>query len=134
MISFSPLPIRIIAGISFILHGLPKLQDLGRTQGFFTQIGLPPELAIVIGLLEVIGGIALLLGVLTRVAATLLAIDMVGAILLVKISEGYVGGAELELLLFAICISLLISGPGRLSIEKDILKREIFYSGKPKKT
>jgi putative oxidoreductase len=55
---------------------------------------------------------------------------MIGAILLVKISKGFVGGYELELLLIAIGISLLLTGPGRISIEWDVLKREIFPRGR----
>ena len=124
--SFAPLPIRIMAGISFIMHGLPKFGDMGKTQGFFGTIGLPPELALPIALLEVIGGFALILGIATRIASVLFIIEMPGAILGAKITDGFVGGYELDLLLMAIAISLLISGPGRVSIERDILKRELF--------
>ena len=109
-----------------MLHGLPKLLDIPGTQTSFTNMGLPPELAVVIGLLEVIGGLAILLGILTRIAAGLLAIQMIGATLLVKLSKGFIGGYELDLLYFAIMISLILSGPGSLSIERSILKREIF--------
>jgi len=129
-ITFSPLPLRIIAGIAFILHGLPKLSGIGKTSGFFGSIGLPPELALPIALLEIIGGFALIVGILTRIASILFIIEMIGAILAAKISKGFVGGYELELLLMFISISLLISGPGRISIEREILKREIFPKAK----
>lgn len=124
--TFSPLPLRIIAGTAFIMHGLPKLSGMSKTQGFFGSLGLPPELALPIALLEVLGGIALLLGIFTRIASILFIIEMIGVILAVKITKGFVGGYELELLLMFISISLLISGPGRISIERDVLKREIF--------
>ncbi len=127
---YGPLPIRILAGITFIAHGLPKFEDIAGTQGFFGSIGLPPELAIPIGLLEVIGGVFLLVGVVTRITAGLFIIDMLGATLLVKIPDGFVGGYELELLLIAVSVSLFLTGPGRISIEWDILKREIFPRGK----
>src|SRR5215211_9042298 len=130
LIMLGPLPIRILAGILFIAHGLPKFEDIGGTQGFFGSVGIPPELAVPIGLLEVIGGIFLLVGVVTRVAAALFIIEMIGATLLVKISKGFVEGYELELLLISIGISLLLTGPGRISIEWDILKREIFPRGR----
>lgn len=130
LLMFGPLPIRIVAGITFIAHGLPKFENIAGIQGFFGSMGLPPELALPIGLLEVIGGIFLLVGVVTRIAAVLLIIDMIGATLLVKISKGFVGGYELELLLIAIGISLLLTGPGRISIERDVLKREIFPRGR----
>jgi putative oxidoreductase len=127
---YGPLPIRILAGIAFIAHGMPKLLDPSMTQGFFPNIGLPPELAIPIGILEVVGGFAILVGLLTRIISILFVIEMIGAISLAKISEGFVGGFELDLLLMSISISLLLTGPGRISIEFDILRREIFPHGK----
>ncbi len=127
---YGPLPIRILAGIAFIAHGIPKLVDPAMTQGFFGNIGLPPELAIPIGLLEVVGGFAILVGVLTRVASILFITEMIGSTLVAKVSEGFVGGYELDLLLMFISISLLLTGPGRVSIEFDILRREIFPKGK----
>jgi putative oxidoreductase len=130
LLAYGPFPIRILAGITFIAHGLPKFEDIAGTQSFFGSIGLPPELVLLIGLLEVIGGISLIIGVLTRIAAALLIIDMIGAIILVKLSKGFVGGYEFELLLIAISVSLLLTGPGRISIEWDVLKREIFPRGR----
>ena len=124
--NFAPLPLRIISGIGFMMHGLPKLLDISNTQNSFTNMGLPPELAIIIGLLEFIGGLAILLGVLTRIAAGFLAINMIGAILLVKLSKGFIDGYELDLLYLAIMISLMLTGPGNVSIEKNVLKRELF--------
>src|ERR671911_2283334 len=110
LLAYGPLPIRILAGITFLAHGLPKFENIAETQGFFGSIGLPPELALPIGLLEIIGGIFLLVGVVTRIAAALLIIEMIGATLLVKISKGFVEGYELELLLISIGISLLLTG------------------------
>lgn len=130
LLAYGSLPIRIVAGITFIAHGLPKFENIAGTQGFFGSIGLPPELALPIGLLEVIGGIFLLVGVVTRISAALFIIDMIGAIVLVRLPDGFVDGYELESLLIAISVSLLITGPGRISVEWDILKREIFPRGK----
>ena len=62
--------------------------------------------------------------------SALFVIEMIAATLIVKLSEGFVGGYELELLLVAIGISLLLTGPGRISIEWDVLKREMFPRGK----
>jgi uncharacterized membrane protein YphA (DoxX/SURF4 family) len=86
--------------------------------------------AIPIGVLEVVGGFAILVGLLTRIASILFIIEMIGAPLMTKISEGFVGGYELDLLLMSISISLLLTGPGRISIEYDILRRDIFPRGK----
>ena len=126
--AFAPLPIRIMAGIAFIIHGLPKFENLQGTQGFFASVGIPADLALLIGLLEVIGGVLLIVGLLTRIASILFIIEMIGAILVVKAGNSFTGegGYEVDLLLMTISISLLLSGPGRVSIERDILKREIF--------
>ncbi len=51
---------------------------------------------------------------------------MIGAILQVKLSKGFIGGYELDLLYLAIMIRLLITEPGLLSIERNFLKREMF--------
>ena len=67
LLMFGPLPIRILAGILFIVHGLPKFEDVTITQDFFGSVGIPPELVVPIGLLEVIGGIFLLVGVITGI-------------------------------------------------------------------
>ncbi|ALI34893.1 Putative oxidoreductase CatD [Candidatus Nitrosocosmicus oleophilus] len=126
--AFAPLPVRIIAGIAFILHGLPKFENLQGTQGFFASVGIPADLALLIGLLEVIGGVLLIVGLLTRITSILFTIEMICAVLIVKADNSFMGqgGFEVDLLLMFISISLLLSGPGRVSIERDLLKREIF--------
>ena len=126
--ALAPLPVRIIAGIAFILHGLPKFENLQGTQGFFASVGIPADLALLIGLLEVIGGILLIVGLLTRITSILFTIEMICTVLIVKADNGFMGqgGFEVDLLLMFISISLLLSGPGRVSIERDLLKREIF--------
>jgi putative oxidoreductase len=134
---FGPLPIRILAGIVFIVYGLPKFENISVNQGYFGSLGLPPELVLPIALLEVIGGIFLLVGVLTRITVAIFIIEMIGAALVVWLSQDFVGGPVLKqasmltsLLSMAICVSLLLTGPGRISIEWDVLKREFFPRGK----
>src|ERR671931_2721735 len=123
---YGPLPIRILAGIAFIIHGLPKLSNIAGAEHFFANmVGLPAAMALPVGLLEVIGGIALVVGVLTRTASILFIIEMIGSTIVAKLSKGFVGGYELDLLLMAISVSLLLTGPGRISIEWDVLKREL---------
>ncbi|HEY7079412.1 MAG TPA: DoxX family protein, partial [Nitrososphaeraceae archaeon] len=117
--SFGPLPIGILAGIAFVMHGIPKLSNLTGTEHFFANmVGLPSQMALPIGLLEVVGGIALL-GVLTRVASILFILEMIGSTIIAKLSKGFVGGYELDLLLLAVSVSILLTGPGRISIEWD---------------
>lgn len=134
---FGPLPIRIMAGVAFIVAGLPKLQNISINQGYFGSLELPPELVVPIALLEVIGGIFLIVGVLTRITTSIFVIEMLGATLAVWSSERFVGGPLLKQttiltssLMAAISISLLLTGPGRISIEWDVLKIEIFPRGK----
>ena len=129
--AYSPLPIRIIAGIAFIIHGIPKLSNIPGTEHFFSNmIGLPAAMAPIVGLLEVIGGIALIVGVLTRIASILFIIEMIGSTIIAKLSKGFVGGYELDLLLLSIAVSLILSGPGRVSIEWNLIGREFFPKGK----
>jgi putative oxidoreductase len=129
-VSFGILPIRIMAGITLIAHGLPKFYDITGGNNFFRSVGIPSKLFIPIALLEAIGGLAILFGILTRIASALIVIEMIGVIVMVKLSKGFVGGYEFELLLMSICITLVIFGPGKISIENYILKREIFPKGK----
>jgi putative oxidoreductase len=123
---FGPLPVRIMAG-------LPKLENISVNQGFFGSLGLPPDLVLPIALLEVTGGVFLIVGVLTRITAAIFVIEMIGATLVVWLSQGFVGGPLLKQaavltssLLMAISISLLLTGPARIYIERDVLKREVF--------
>jgi putative oxidoreductase len=60
-------------------------------QGFFPNIGLPPELAVPIGIREVVSGFAILVGALTIIVSMLFMIEMIGATLLAKISDEFVG-------------------------------------------
>ena len=78
------------------------------------MVGLPAALALPIGLLEVIGRIVLIVGVLTRIASILFIIEMIGSTITAKLTKGFVGGCELDLLLMAISISLLLTGPGNI--------------------
>jgi len=109
----APVVLRIALGIIFILHGYPKLISSGDFVGFFTHIGIPVPsvMVIVVGLVETVGGLALLAGRWVRLAAGLLAIDMLGAIVLAKRSVGFLNGWEFDFALLAGCLSLMLSSP-----------------------
>jgi putative oxidoreductase len=135
--TFGPIWIRIVVGVIFIITGWPKLYDVQQTQSFFTMIGLPQELAVIIGLLEVVGGTLLLAGILTRILAFLFVIEMIGAITILNttfpfpIPEGYeIAQLSVPMLSLAISLSLIFTGPGRISVEWDVLKRELIPSGR----
>jgi uncharacterized membrane protein YphA (DoxX/SURF4 family) len=81
------LVLRVVVGIVFIAHGWDKWQNLSGTTGFFASVGLPVFLVYVVALIELLGGLAILLGVKTRLAGYLLAVVMAGAILSVGMDE-----------------------------------------------
>jgi len=99
-----------------MVHSLGKF-DSG-TGGFFSSIGLPSEMAPLIGLLELLGGALLVAGVLTRIAASLVAIEMLTIMVYVKKLQSFSGknGLELELLIFVVLLTVIVLGPGRISI------------------
>jgi putative oxidoreductase len=118
--------LRIVTGLIFLLHGLPKL-NLEGTAGFFGSVGVPlPQLmAIVILLIEVVGGALLIAGVATRLVSLLLVANMAVAIALVRLQAGFIGGYEFELLLMTAAFALAVTGGGAYSVEKLVLKREV---------
>ncbi|MGB6463308.1 MAG: DoxX family protein [Nitrosotalea sp.] len=108
--------LRIVVGVFFMVHSQMKF---GSGFGaFLSSLGLPAEMAVLIGLLELLGGILLIVGVLSRIASSLIAIDMLGAIVYVKKLKSFSGngGIELELLAFIILLTIIVLGPGRISI------------------
>jgi putative oxidoreductase len=73
---------------------------------------------------EFLGGIALILGVGTRIAAALIAIEMVVAILLVSIKRTFIAGWEFELMLVAAAVGVALLGAGALSLDRVFWPRE----------
>ena len=109
--------LRAAVGVIFIAHGTGKFGE--GFVGFLTgPLGLPPEMQIPIALAETVPGILLIIGVLTRISASLLSIVMLGAIFYVKEAANLTGqgGYELDLILLAACVTIIVAGPGRISI------------------
>lgn len=113
---FSPLALRLVFGILFLIHGISKFQQMAGTEQFFTKLGLPHIAVPLIALVEIIGGISLIVGIGSRIFAAILALDMIVAIFIVKLGMGFVGGYEFELALAAGLVSLILSGPGAFAI------------------
>lgn len=110
---FAPLLLRFALGAIFIVHGVQKFMGTAGFAEFFGAVGIPAPTAMVliVGAIEAVGGALVLLGIGTRVAAALLALVMLGAIITVKFSMGFVDGWEFDLALFAASVSLVLSGP-----------------------
>lgn len=130
LIQIGPFPLRIMIGITFLAHRVPSLADFGQVQGFVGRIGLPPEAAFIVAALEIGGAMAMFAGIITRITAALYIVLMLSTTLVVKLSRGFVGGFEVDLLLLVMAVSLLITDPGRISVEWDVLKREMWPRGR----
>jgi putative oxidoreductase len=127
------LALRIFVGIIFAAHGAQKLfgwfggGGLDGTGQFFGSVGLNPGylMALLAGLAEFFGGLALVVGLLVRPAAAALAFAMLVAIFSVHWTKGFFatgGGYEYALALFAASLSLLLSGAGRFSVDRVITR------------
>ncbi|RNB73141.1 DoxX family protein [Brevibacillus panacihumi] len=127
---WSLLLIRVVAGVTFLVHGIVKFQmGLDNVAGFFGSLSLPAFLAYLVTFLETIGGLALILGFGTRVFSALLGIVMIGAIFTAKLAGGFLGdgtgaGYELDLALLSMLLALVISGSSRYSVDSMFSNRK----------
>lgn len=125
---FAPLVTRVITGIIITVHGWQKLTELGPAN-FGGQalanlgVPLPVFMGYVVTFTEFVGGILLIIGLLSRLAALALTIEMVFTTLLVKTQVGFIAppgggaGAELDLALMAGFLAILLAGPGKWSLD-----------------
>lgn len=122
--SFGLTVLRIVVGIVFMVHGYQKLFKFGfhGVAGMFGHMGipLPAFFAVVVTLVEFVGGVLLITGVATRIAAALIAIEMLVAVLVVHLKNGFFnpGGIEFPLTLLAAAICLTIAGGGAFSLKR----------------
>ncbi|WP_332696134.1 DoxX family protein [Halalkalibacter lacteus] len=115
--------VRVVVGITFMLHGLDKFQTgIGNIAGWFDSVGLPGFLAYIIAVIELVGGIAMILGIGTRIVGGLFALVMVGAIVTVKLPAGFLGGFELDVILLAVSIQLAMSGSSIFSLDQVLTR------------
>ena len=117
--------VRVVTGVFFISVSIGKFTEHAQEVADFDRYGVPiPELAVyLVGAVELLGGIALVLGLATRVAALLLAADMIGAIA----TAGRVDGGTFHLgvapTLLVAMLFLLWAGPGLLAVDNRLLTR-----------
>jgi putative oxidoreductase len=130
---FAALGLRIVAGLVFLPHGYSKIFGEGGAAGFahdMPSYGIPVFLGYIAAYSELVGGILLIAGLLSRVDAFLLACNMFVAVALIQgpdaLREAPPGaiklfvllrGIELPLSLLALCAALVLIGPGRFSLD-----------------
>jgi putative oxidoreductase len=124
----STLMLRVVLGVSFFIHGLAKFQGgIENIVGWFDSIGLPGALAYMVASIELVGGIALVIGLGTRYVSILVSILMVGAIFKAKLALGFLGngqmaGYELDLAFLAIAAFLAINGSKMFALDQMVFK------------
>lgn len=123
--------LRLAIGFLFLAHGWQKFfqYTIEGTTAAFGQMGVPAAglIAPVAATLEIVGGAAIILGLLTRVFAGLLGLQMVVALFMVHAPAGVFvenGGFELVLALAAGALALFLVGPGRISLDALIFKNQ----------
>lgn len=119
--------LRVVLGVIYIAHGTPKL--LGGVGGLaetLAGVGFPAPFAWawLVTLLESLGGLLLIVGLLVAPVALLLCVEMVLGIVLVHAPNGWyvigpgTGGVEFNVLLIASLLALVFAGPGLAAIDR----------------
>jgi putative oxidoreductase len=126
---------RIVLGIVFFAHGAQKMlgwyggYGFSGTMGFFTRAGIPAPLAFLAICAEFLGGLGLILGLLSRVAALGIGVNMLVAVAMLHRHFGLFmnwsgtqkgEGFEFHLLVLAIVLAIIVRGAGALSLDRAI--------------
>ena len=116
--------IRASIGAIFLVHSLKKF-DPSWQEWLVNSAGLPAEMQLPIALAEFIGGILLIVGVLTRITGVVFSVILLGAIFNIRWENGFFvsqGGWEWDLVMLAAVLSIIVAGPGRVSIAHLVKK------------
>lgn len=125
--------LRAGVAVVLLLHSLQRFgigpyepMPLSGFAGFLGSLGVPAPgvTAWIVTLVELVGGLLLLVGLFTRVAAALVAVVMLTALLLVHLPQGFAeGGTAIErtLLMTLAALALAVRGAGRFSVEQAVL-------------
>ena len=129
--------LRLVLGIVFFAHGSQKMLGwfggfgFHGTMGFFEHLGFPAPVALLIICTEFFGGLGLIVGLLTRIAALGIGVEMIGAIFIVHLPNGFFmnwygtqkgEGFEYHLLAIAVAAALLLRGSGAFSVDRALSK------------
>jgi putative oxidoreductase len=129
--------LRVVLGVVFFAHGAQKMlgwfggYGFQGTMGFFEHMGMPAPVAFLVICTEFFGGLGLIVGLLTRIAALGIGVEMIGAIFLVHLPNGFFmnwsgtqkgEGIEYHLLAIAVAAALLLRGAGAFSADRALSK------------
>jgi putative oxidoreductase len=112
------LGLRLVSGGVFVAFGIGKFVNHPSELASFKAYGLPAPavFVVVVGVIELVGGLLVMTGALTRPAALVLAGDMIGAIVVSGIAKGELISLTLAPAELVAMLVLLYTGPGRLSV------------------
>jgi putative oxidoreductase len=115
-----PLLLRAGLAVIFIFHGWDKVGGQGHEWGTSWNRALPQYQQLLVAWGELVGGAALALGLLSRLAALGLAVIMGGAIYTVHGQHGFSApmGYEYNFALLVLCLAVIVGGPGNLAIDR----------------
>jgi len=135
--SFAPTILRLVLGMVFFAHGAQKMlgwfggNGFSATMGFFTQqMHIPAPFAFLAIAAEFFGGIGLIIGLLSRIAAFGIACNMLVAVFMVHLPNGFFmnwtgaqkgQGIEYHLLALAMTVVIMMLGSGALSVDRALL-------------
>ena len=127
---FGTLVMRLVIGVIMVAHGYTKIIPKGALYNFthmVTRMHLPLWLGYVAAFTEFFGGMLLIVGLLTRVAAFMTAIDMAVAIIKVHLHGGLLGpnSFALPLALLSIALMLVFTGSGWLGLDDFVGKNRV---------
>lgn len=120
--------LRVFLGITFLVHGAAKFQGgIENTVGFFESLGLPGFAAYLVAVIELVGGIAMIVGVGTRIVSILFAAVLAVATNKVKLAGGFLGngqmaGYELDLALMVIAIYLALTNKSLFALDNVLFQ------------
>lgn len=128
LISLALLALRLGLGVEMVVHGWPKIKKPGGMAGWLGPMGFKPGVfwSWIVALTEFLGGLGLILGLLTRFAAFFVAIEFLAIILFIKPPKLKVpftypdgkAGWELDWVILAMALALLLAGPGRFALDR----------------
>ncbi|KRE40302.1 DoxX family protein [Paenibacillus sp. Soil522] len=123
--------LRLALGLTFFIHGFVKFQGgIANTAGWFQSLGLPGFAAYLVAIIELAGGLAIILGFGTRIVSVLFSLIMLGAIVKVKFALGFLGngqmaGYELDVAFLFMSICLALADKNTFSLDNVLIRRTL---------